>query len=92
MNVTSLKDILKNLALSLQISTSFPALALVVFNVFYVFPKLWPAMDWELGNESLAFLTSVSVVMLSYTLSVRSFSGRIGRMIREPGVDACRKA
>ena len=29
---------------------------------------------------------------LSDRLSVRSFSGRIGRMIREPGVDACRKA
>jgi len=29
---------------------------------------------------------------VAFTLSVRSFSGRIGRMIREPGVDACRKA
>lgn len=68
MNVTSLKDILKSLVQSLQISTSFPALAFVTFNIFCVFPGLWPTADWKLTNELLTFLAAMSVVMLSYTL------------------------
>jgi hypothetical protein len=68
MSFTSLKDVLRTFAQSLQISTSFPAMVFVLVNVLVVFPKIWPDVDWTFANEMVTILTILVVMVLSYTL------------------------
>jgi hypothetical protein len=68
MTITSLKDALKTLAQSLQLSTIFPSTALVLLNVLVIFPKIWPDEDWSLTKELVTTLAVLAIVILSYIL------------------------
>ncbi|MBN2006286.1 MAG: hypothetical protein JXA21_23230 [Anaerolineae bacterium] len=68
MTITSLKDILKTFAQSLQVQNSFPALVLVLINTLVVFPRLWPDVNWGVDNETLTVTTIYVAIILSYTL------------------------
>lgn len=68
MPITSFEDALKTLAQSLQLSTILPSLMLVLTNVIFVFPRIWPEMNWELSNLTVVIsITSVAII-LSYLL------------------------
>ena len=62
MTITSLRDALKTLAQSLQLSTVFPSTVLVLLNVLVIFPEWWPDTDWLLTNELVTNSPSVQSI------------------------------
>ena len=85
MSITTLKDTIKAIAQSLQLSTIIPALIFVLLNVLVVFPSIWPDVEWKLSNDTVVMGIIFFTVTLSYILYafntplIRLAEGYIGR-------------
>jgi hypothetical protein len=79
MIITSLKDVVKTLAQSLQLSTIFPAVVFVLINVGVVFPNIWPSVDWGLTNETIVTAVVSAIIILSYMLY--AFNGPLIQLV-----------
>lgn len=71
MTITSIKDALRALAQSLQISTVFPAGLFVLVNLYLVLPQVFGPLDLE--APIAVTLTISASLMLSYTLYAFNF-------------------
>ena len=65
MPITSIKEALKALIQSLQISTIIPSLLIISINIFYIFPNIWPNSDWSFTNYSLNIMFAIITIMFS---------------------------
>ncbi|MBN2006038.1 MAG: hypothetical protein JXA21_21960 [Anaerolineae bacterium] len=71
MSMDTLKDALKSLAQSLQVSTIFPAWLFVMMNFYFIVPLFAPTFDLS-SIITIAWLISLTL-MLSYTLYAFNF-------------------
>jgi hypothetical protein len=71
MTITSIKDAIKALAQSLQVSTIFPAGLFILINAYVVLPQIIPGLD----TQSVVAITLIisSALMLSYTFYAFNF-------------------
>jgi hypothetical protein len=85
MSITTLKDTIKAIAQSLQLSTVVPTLIFVLVNILLVFPRLWPSVEWSLSNDIVTsgiVFTTISMSYVSYAFNnplIRLVEGYIGR-------------
>ena len=71
MNITTIKDTVKALAQSLQVTTVLPASLFVFVNVYLILPDLWPGFSPE--SSSVLTLAISLTLMGSYTLYAFNF-------------------
>lgn len=70
-SISTLKDAVKSLAQSLQVSTIFPAGLFVLLNAYYIVPLAHPDFDCT-GPQTITILISLTL-MFSYTLYAFNF-------------------
>ncbi len=71
MNINAIKDAVKALAQSLQVTTIFPAGLLVLVNAYLVLPQVCP--DLDPATPSAVTVMASLTLMLSYTLYAFNF-------------------
>jgi len=71
MNINAIKDAVKALAQSLQVTTIFPAGLLVLVNAYLILPLIYPELD--LTTPSTVTIVGSLTLMLSYTFYAFNF-------------------
>jgi hypothetical protein len=71
MNITTIKDAVKALAQSLQVTTVFPAALMVLVNAYVVVHQIWPSIG--LATPSAVTIMVSLTLMLSYTFYAFNF-------------------
>jgi hypothetical protein len=66
MQVSSIKEVLKNLIQTLQLAYLLPSILLNFYFYLFVLPSLYSKWDWKLENEFHDLIVVYSIILVSY--------------------------